>query len=158
MNHGWQWLREKLGLEARGDGARSRIGRAAGVALTLLCVMVGWVFFRAAGHRLGHGILREHVRLGDDGLPPGALAGYSHGLLAWIAVFSLFALFGRNSQASHRRTHLTRWLDRRASERVRYAELLAMHGGRVVRGVVLMAIAAARARSPNSSTSTSDMP
>ena len=141
MNHGWQWLREKAGLGRR-DGARHGRAARAGVALTLLCVMIGWVFFRAPDTASAAGHLAQHVRLGGDGLPPGALAGYSHGLVAWIAAFSLLALFGRNYAASHRRAPdaLAR------SPRVRrtwHAEMLALMVGAMCVGVVLMAIAAA---------------
>jgi alginate O-acetyltransferase complex protein AlgI len=40
VNHGWRWLRR-----GRPDGGAA--GRLAGWALTFLCVVVAWVFFRA---------------------------------------------------------------------------------------------------------------
>ncbi|MCL4183305.1 MAG: MBOAT family protein [Burkholderiaceae bacterium] len=45
-NHLWHGVRRRLGL-APGRHAGSAIGRVAGVALTFLCVVVGWVFFRS---------------------------------------------------------------------------------------------------------------
>jgi alginate O-acetyltransferase complex protein AlgI len=138
VNHGWQWLKEKSGW---GGGERSWIGRAAGVALTLLCVMVGWVFFRAPDVDTAAGILRSMFGMTGGGLQPHAFAGYSHGLLAWIAGFSLVALLGLNSQRLID-GRLTRWLDRRASD-ARHAEMLALLVGMLCVGIVLMAIAAA---------------
>ncbi len=116
VNHGWQWLKEKSGWGGKAM-ALGWIGRAAGVALTLLCVMIGWVFFRAPDVASAAGILRSMFGLAGDGLPPGALAGYSHGLVAWIAGFSLLALFGRNSQRLID-GRMTRWLDRTRVRRV----------------------------------------
>jgi hypothetical protein len=138
VNHGWQWLKEKSGW---GGGPGSRVGRAAGVALTLLCVMVGWVFFRAPDIQSAAGIVRSMFGLTEEGLTPHAFAGYSHGLLAWIAGFSLIALFGLNSQRLID-GRMTRWLDRRAGD-ARHPEMLAMLVGILCVGIVLMAIAAA---------------
>lgn len=140
VNHGWQWLKEKSGWGG-GDGAHSWAGRTAGIALTLLCVMIGWVFFRAPDMASAAGILRSMFGMAGDGLPPSALAGYSHGLVAWIAGFSLVALFGRNTQRLID-GRMTRWLDRRASD-AWHAEMLAMMVGMLCVGVVLIAIAAA---------------
>jgi D-alanyl-lipoteichoic acid acyltransferase DltB (MBOAT superfamily) len=135
VNHGWQFLREKL--RWRDGGA---LGRAAGIALTLLCVMVGWVFFRAPDMASAKAILASMFGL-VHGLPISALAGYSEGSQAWIVAFSLIALFGRNSQEIID-GHLTRWLDRR-SRGARYGEMLAVMVGALCVGIVLMAIAAA---------------
>ena len=135
VNHGWQFLREKLHWK---DGGA--LGRGAGIALTLLCVMVGWVFFRATSLASAQGILASMFGF-VHGVPLSTLAGYSDGSLVWIVAFSLIALFGRNSQELID-GHLTRWLDRRA-EGTRYGELLAVMVGALCVGVVLMAIAAA---------------
>ncbi|HEY6123382.1 MAG TPA: MBOAT family O-acyltransferase, partial [Steroidobacteraceae bacterium] len=141
VNHGWQWLREKLGWKHAASGLAAILGRSASVALTLLCVMIGWVFFRAVDVASATGILASMFGLRDGGLPITALAGYSHGIVPWIALFSLLALFGRNSQALID-GHLTAWLDRRA-ERPRHPEWLAGMAGAMCVGVVFMAIAAA---------------
>ena len=135
VNHGWQFLREKLNWQGGGV-----LTRGAGIALTLLCVMVGWVFFRAPDLASAQGILASMFGLAN-GLPISSLAGYSDGALVWIIAFSLIALFGRNSQELIDGT-LTRWLDRRA-EGTRSAERLAVMVGALCVGVVLMAIAAA---------------
>ena len=103
VNHGWQWLREKIGWKRASSGVARSSARGAGVALTLLCVMVGWVFFRAVDTASAQNILASMFGLRDGGLPIASLAGYSQGAVAWIALFSLLALFGRNSQAAHRR-------------------------------------------------------
>jgi D-alanyl-lipoteichoic acid acyltransferase DltB (MBOAT superfamily) len=50
INHGWQALRGSHGADTAQDGpttARGRSGRVAAQALTLLAVIVAWVFFRA---------------------------------------------------------------------------------------------------------------
>jgi len=139
VNHGWQFLRETLGWKGS-SGAAGVLARGAGVALTLLCVMVGWVFFRAPDLESATGILESMFGL-SGGSTLSALAGYSQGSLTWIVGFSLIALFGRNSQELID-GHLTRWLDRRSSG-AWYAELLAVKVGALCVGVVLMAIAAA---------------
>ena len=50
-------------LAGSGAGAGGVLARGAGVALTLLCVMVGWVFFRAPDLASAQRDPREHVRL-----------------------------------------------------------------------------------------------
>jgi D-alanyl-lipoteichoic acid acyltransferase DltB (MBOAT superfamily) len=140
VNHGWQWLKEKAGWRS-GEGAGSWPGRVAGVALTLLCVMIGWVFFRAPDIESAMGILRSMFGLAGHGLAPAALPGFSTGLLAWIVAFSLIGLFGRNSQRLID-VHLARWLDRRAAD-AWHAKMLATLVGMLCVGIVLVAIAAA---------------
>ena len=135
VNHGWQFLREKL--QWTGGGA---LGRGAGIALTLLCVIVGWVFFRAPDLASAQGILASMFGL-VHGLPISTLNGYSEGCLPWIVAFAAMALFGRNSQELID-GHLTRWLDRRSGAS-RYGELMALMVGALCVGVILMAIAAA---------------
>jgi hypothetical protein len=103
--------------------------------------MVGWVFFRAVDTASAQNILASMFGLRDGGLPITSLAGYSQGAVVWIALFSLLALFGRNSQALID-GQLTAWLDRRA-QRTRQAEWLALMTGAMCVGVVWMAIAAA---------------
>jgi D-alanyl-lipoteichoic acid acyltransferase DltB (MBOAT superfamily) len=141
VNHGWQWLRERMGWERALSGASAVFGRAAGVALTLLCVMVGWVFFRATDLASASGIVASMFGLREGGLPIHSLAGYSQGAVVWIALFSLVALFGRNSQRLID-GQLTAWLDRRAQRR-RHPEWLAWLTGAMCVGVVSMAVAAA---------------
>jgi alginate O-acetyltransferase complex protein AlgI len=140
VNHGWQWLREKMGWRAA-SGAAAVLGRAASVALTLLCVMVGWVFFRAVDVASGTAILASMFGLREGGLGLESLAGYSQGVTVWIALFSLLALFGRNSQKLID-GHFTAWLDRNAA-RPWQPEWLALFTGAMCVGVVWMAIAAA---------------
>jgi alginate O-acetyltransferase complex protein AlgI len=141
VNHGWQWLREKTGLRAATSGGMSILGRFAGVALTLLCVMVGWVFFRAVDLESATGILASMAGLREGGLPISALAGYSQGAVPWMTIFGFLALFGRNSQRLID-GHLTAWLDRK-STRSWHPEWLAALAGAMCVGVVSMSIAAA---------------
>jgi D-alanyl-lipoteichoic acid acyltransferase DltB (MBOAT superfamily) len=141
VNHGWQWLREKMGWQRASSGVAAILGRGAGVALTLLCVMVGWVFFRAADTAAAAGIVASMFGLREGGAAIDSLAGYSQGAVVWIALFALIALFGRNSQALID-GQLTGWLDRRTQRR-RHAEWLAWLTGAMCVGVVSMAVAAA---------------
>ncbi len=144
VNHFWLWLRERFGFASpggEGEGVRGWLGRAAGVALTLLCVMVGWVYFRATELHIANGIVASMFGLNDGGAPIEALAGYSQGILPWLAGFSALALFARNSQRLIDGT-FTRWLDRRAASPW-FGELLAFLIGALCVGIVFMAIAAA---------------
>jgi hypothetical protein len=79
--------------------------------------------------------------LRDGGAGLESLAGNAHGAHAWIVLFSLLALFGRNSQALID-GHLASWLDRRAA-RAWHPEWLAAMTGAMCVGVIWMAIAAA---------------
>jgi hypothetical protein len=103
--------------------------------------MVGWVFFRATDLASASGIVASMFGLREGGLPIHSLAGYSQGAVVWIALFSLVALFGRNSQRLID-GQLTAWLDRRAQRR-RHPEWLAWLTGAMCVGVVSMAVAAA---------------
>jgi alginate O-acetyltransferase complex protein AlgI len=140
VNHFWQWLRERLGFGAL-TGAGAWLGRAAGVGLTMLCVMVGWVYFRATELATANGMVASMFGFDDGGVGIEALAGYPAGILPWIAGFSALALFARNSQRLID-GHFTRWLDRQAT-RARFGELLAFLVGAMCVGIVVMAIAAA---------------
>jgi alginate O-acetyltransferase complex protein AlgI len=140
VNHFWLWLRERLGFKAA-TGIRGWAGRAAGVALTMLAVMVGWVYFRATDLASANNIVASMFGLQEGGVGIEALAGYAGGILPWVAGFSLLALFAPNSQRLID-GRFTAWLDRRA-ERARSGEWLAFLAGALCVGVVFMAIAAA---------------
>jgi alginate O-acetyltransferase complex protein AlgI len=142
VNHGWHWLRARFGWGSGDAGPSGMIARAAGVALTLLCVMIGWVFFRAPDLATARGILSSMFGMGAGGLPLASLGGYSPSTALWIAGFSLLALFGRNSQQLIDGS-MARWLDGQLTRARRYAEWLALLTGAMCVGVVLMAIAAA---------------
>ncbi|HEX6637268.1 MAG TPA: MBOAT family O-acyltransferase [Steroidobacteraceae bacterium] len=144
VNHFWLWLRERMGFPSPGGkrtGVRGWLGRAAGVALTMLCVMVGWVYFRATELHIANGIVASMFGLNDGGVGIEALAGYSRGILPWLAGFSLLALFARNSQLLID-GHFTQWLERRSAG-AWFGELMALLIGAMCVGVVLMAVAAA---------------
>jgi len=141
VNHFWQWLRERLGWQRPVTGVASIFTGGLSVALTLLCVMIGWVFFRAVDTDTARNILASMFGVGDGGVPLESLAGYSLGTGVWTALFSLIALFGRNSQQLIDGT-LTAWLDRRSAG-ARHAEWLAWMSGAMCVGVAWMAVAAA---------------
>jgi D-alanyl-lipoteichoic acid acyltransferase DltB (MBOAT superfamily) len=139
VNHGWQWARARFMVPREGR-APSLPGRIAGVALTLFCVMMAWVFFRAPDMHSALAIIRSLFGAGEGaGLPLPVF--HSTATLVWMAVFIIIALFGRNSQALIDGT-LTRWIDR-TSARGWQGERLALITGASCAGVVLMAIVAA---------------
>ena len=141
VNHGWLWLRERLGWKSAGDTPAAIVGRVAGVALTMLCVMVGWVFFRAPDTLSARSILGSMFGLANGDAPIESLAGYAQGSVAFIAIFSVVALLARNSQAIIDGT-MGRWLDRVQSG-ARHAELLALMVGVLCVSIVLVAMVAA---------------
>jgi alginate O-acetyltransferase complex protein AlgI len=140
VNHFWHWLRERFGI-APAQGVRGWAGRAAGVALTMLAVMVGWVYFRATDLASANSIIASMFGLQQGGVGITALAGYAGDILPWIAGFSLLALFAPNSQRLID-GRFTQWLDGKAAQ-ARSGEWLAFLAGALCVGVVLMAIAAA---------------
>jgi alginate O-acetyltransferase complex protein AlgI len=111
-----------------------------GGAITLLCVMVAWVFFRATDVHSAFAILRDMFGVGAAARYPVPME-YTSDMLLWIAFFSALALFGRNSQSLIDGT-LTRWLDRSAARHWQ-AERLALITGASCVGVALMAVVAA---------------
>ena len=62
-NHLWHAVKQRLGLARERP---SKIGRVLGQALTLLCVLVGWVFFRADSFATALALL--HGMAGGNGL------------------------------------------------------------------------------------------
>jgi alginate O-acetyltransferase complex protein AlgI len=141
VNHGWQWTRAHFAALRPREGRTTWAGRAAGVALTLLCVMVAWVFFRATSLDTAFGILKSMFAFGvGEGARP-LPVDYTDSSLIWIALFCAIALFGRNSQALIDGS-LTRWLDR-MSARGWHGERLAMMTGASCVGVALLAVVAA---------------
>lgn len=69
INHFWQ----KLGWQARSPFGRGSQALA-GWALTMICVLVGWVCFRASSLPVAAGILQQMFPLGSFTIPP-ALPG-----------------------------------------------------------------------------------
>ncbi len=95
INHAWQWLWGRLppGSYPRGP-FWSAAARSASVALTLLCVIVAWAFFRAPTFEAAFRIVGAMFGIGTPSGAPTAAPGS----FLWIAVFSLVALLGKNSQ------------------------------------------------------------
>jgi D-alanyl-lipoteichoic acid acyltransferase DltB (MBOAT superfamily) len=117
VNHLWRGVRERLGWE------RSTLaGRAAARALTFLCVVIAWVFFRAESYQsavrildamfLGNGIalprnlagridvpaaLAPLANVGFGGMFPNDLVDASVAF-RWIAALALIAWFAPNTQ------------------------------------------------------------
>ena len=105
VNHGWQWLREKLGWQraASGVAAVARPWRQRRADLAVRDGRLGVLPRRGPGLRRSASSPACSA-FATVGCRIASLAGYSQGVVPWIALFSLLALFGRNSQASDRRT------------------------------------------------------
>jgi D-alanyl-lipoteichoic acid acyltransferase DltB (MBOAT superfamily) len=121
LNHSWRAFRSRFAPWLDPDW---RIYRLAGVALTFLCVVVGWVFFRAAdvdaALRILGGMFGVHgatlpdalgralgpLRTGVEGLgiafTPGGGARFVSAW-SWIVGLGLVAFFWPNTQALMRR-------------------------------------------------------
>lgn len=101
INHGWRALRERLGADLSHSTAA---GRIAGGALTLLAVMVAWVFFRA--DTLGSAWLIVKGLAGTNGmtLPYAWIehreqASLAQWLLSHHVRFAEMPLFGKGKDA-----------------------------------------------------------
>lgn len=117
MNHFWQTARERLGLEGT-----TLPGRVAARALTFLCVVVAWVFFRADSfpsastmlgsmflqngislpHSFADGFSAPHflldlVNVSYDGMFPNGLID-PDAATKWLAALALIAWFAPNTQ------------------------------------------------------------
>jgi alginate O-acetyltransferase complex protein AlgI len=75
LNHGWIAVSEKLSVIR---AIPERISRLASIALTFLCVVVGWVIFRSADLPAAGRFLRCQFGLGGDLLPSAWLQGTAH--------------------------------------------------------------------------------
>jgi alginate O-acetyltransferase complex protein AlgI len=139
VNHGWQWLRGRF-QPPRKDRAPTTLGRLAGGAITVFCVMVAWVFFRATDVHSAFAILRDMFGIGAAAHYPVPMA-YTSETLLWVGFFCLLALFGRNSQSLIDGS-LAKWLDSSAARHWQ-AERLALITGASCVGVALMAVVAA---------------
>ena len=91
VNHAWHGLCRAVGCDPNRTGLA---GRISGQALTLLAVVVAWVFFRATTLDQAMAILS-----GMAGLNPTELTeGVRFEALLWIALLSIIALFAPNTQ------------------------------------------------------------
>ena len=97
VNHFWLAARQKLGFE------RTTLpGRVAARALTFLCVVVAWVFFRATSFStawtiLGSMFLRNGISLAHDGMFPNGLLEPGMAI-RWLVVLALIAWLAPNTQ------------------------------------------------------------
>jgi alginate O-acetyltransferase complex protein AlgI len=98
INHGWRWLRSQLGWSAENSNALTlgAIHLAASV-LTLVCVIVAWVFFRAGSFDAATRVLTSMAGFSASIVSPVAQAGDASQWL-WLAVFLLVARLLPNSQ------------------------------------------------------------
>jgi D-alanyl-lipoteichoic acid acyltransferase DltB (MBOAT superfamily) len=91
VHHGWVWMRERAGWEQRA----SLPGRVAGTALTLACVILAWVFFRATDFPSALRMIESLFGRGEILYVAPPLSG---SYWPWIGVACVIALFGKNSQ------------------------------------------------------------
>jgi alginate O-acetyltransferase complex protein AlgI len=97
-NHGWRWLCERMNWTLRGT-SELVVGGAKFLssALTLLAVIIAWVFFRADSFHSAANLLRDMAGMTDT-LSASALALGDSGELKWIAALLVIARFCPNSQ------------------------------------------------------------
>jgi len=110
------------------------------LALTLVCVLIAWVFFRAKNFTTAGAIVTSMFWQ-----PPGSrMSSHDLGLLPWMAGLGAVVLLLPNSQAliERLRTILTR-----VRVQTRAHELLAFLAGTEVVAIVLLALIAARRES-----------
>jgi alginate O-acetyltransferase complex protein AlgI len=98
VNHGWRNfgapLLSRLPFASTRAGART--GAVLSTALTLLCVMVAWVFFRATSFADATRIL--WAMAGADGSAQASAAALAGGAWVWLAASLGLALLAPNSQ------------------------------------------------------------
>ncbi len=139
INHAWQWLWERVPQQRHPRGPiASWVAKTSSVALTLLCVIVAWAFFRATTLGSAFGIVRS---LFGGGAAASGESAVPQGAILWLAIFGLIALFGRNSQ---------QLIDGRVagaldtlSARSWYGEVLAGMCGALIVGIGFLAMIAA---------------
>ena len=102
VNHGWRHLAARIGGRMPGwrHPAVQALGTAASLGLTLLSVMVAWVFFRAASVHDAMSILAAMTGASAPAHAPAAVAGPVSDLGAWalLSAAMLVALLAPNSQ------------------------------------------------------------
>jgi D-alanyl-lipoteichoic acid acyltransferase DltB (MBOAT superfamily) len=98
INHGWRWLRSQLGWSAENLNPLT-LGamHLAASLLTLLCVIVAWVFFRAGSFYAATRVLTSMAGYSPSIASPIAQASDASQWL-WLAVFLLVARLLPNSQ------------------------------------------------------------
>ena len=90
INHGWHRFRRAMGHDLKRS---TRLGRFAGMSLTFLVVVVGWVFFRAENPGAALAILRGMAGLNGTLPETGA-----HTDFGWVVALWALAWLAPNSQ------------------------------------------------------------
>ena len=102
VNHGWRHLAAHIGGRIPGwrHPAVQALGAAASLGLTVLSVMVAWVFFRAASVHDAMSILAAMVSASAPARASAVVAGPVSDLGVWALLLAamLVALFAPNSQ------------------------------------------------------------
>jgi D-alanyl-lipoteichoic acid acyltransferase DltB (MBOAT superfamily) len=92
INHGWHQVRTLMGHDLKRS---TRLGRFAGMSLTFVVVVIGWVFFRAENLDAALSIVSGMLGLNGLQLPEG---GVSRTMFGWIAGLWLLAWLAPNTQ------------------------------------------------------------
>jgi len=142
LNHGWRFSRERYSFirVALKKPVVAWLWNGIALALTLVCVLIAWVFFRAKNFTTAGAIVTSMFWQ-----PPGSrMSSHDLGLLPWMAGLGAIVLLLPNSQAliERLRTILTR-----VRVQTRAHELLAFLAGTEVVAIVLLALIAARRES-----------
>jgi alginate O-acetyltransferase complex protein AlgI len=97
-NHGWRWLCDRMNWTLRGaNGLVVGGAELVSSALTLLAIVIAWVFFRADSFHSAANLLRDMASMTNTSSASGPALGDS-GELKWIAALLIIARFCPNSQ------------------------------------------------------------
>lgn len=143
VNHGWRALCQRHGWSFGFLGERGAriVADISALALTLLAVMVAWVFFRAASFTDAARILLAMVGAGpgqSTGTEVLALTGMSSAALLWLLGAMAFALLAPNTQQV-----IDQWLKPRLEAGVPtlFRDLrMGVAAGAMTVGIVMMAL------------------
>jgi alginate O-acetyltransferase complex protein AlgI len=97
-NHGWRFTCERLRLSASTLlwQPPAVVGEVLSRTLTLVCVALAWILFRADTTQAAHHVIQSAIGLG--GAPTGAADGLLNSASGWLLAGLAVTLFCRNSQ------------------------------------------------------------
>jgi hypothetical protein len=96
INHGWVWCRARMARSARAEAPGGLASRTISRAVTLSCVILAWVFFRANSFQSA--IIMLKAMFGRLDAPSTLFANPSHSLWLCIGIFLAVAIALPNSQ------------------------------------------------------------
>lgn len=145
VNHAWIWLRGRIGLDATGAYLQKRrvlrwFGQTGAIALTLGCVIVAWVFFRAASVGTALSMLASMAGLQEGAATRAAFAPTA--MTAMLVLFAIALLVPNSQELIDQR--LRPWLLKINANPRWQPSLAALTGAYTVAIVLLAAVAASR--------------